>query len=246
MSSAIVFAWRARALRWCLAFVVVLTPLLPAFLGGKGFAAGVPAARPPARSSRPPAKSAPRPDPWLIVPGERVGAITPATSEADLVRLFGADHVTRRPLDTSDATTRPGTIVLGRTLDALEVLWHEDRFLRPERVIVGGGRTRWRTPEGITIGTTLAELVRLNGRPFRLTGFGWEGSGVVTSWEGGRLGARYLPGRSVAMRLGPDRSFGDLSPGEQNAVMGPQEISSSLAALARLGLRVWEIVVLFP
>jgi hypothetical protein len=45
------------------------------------------------------------------------------------------------------------------------------------------GPTKWRTAEGITIGTPLRELERFNRRPFRLAGFAVDGAGAVVSWK---------------------------------------------------------------
>lgn len=187
-----------------------------------------------------------RDDAWAFVPGERVGRITASTSEADLVRIFGREQVERRPLAGDGGDSRVGTIVLGRTLDALEIFWRDDAFLEPERVVIGGGKTRWHGREGLTVGTLLEELVKLNGRPFTLHGFGWERGGTVASWQGGRLGATYRLGETATIRLGPDRGFEDLTPGEREKIRGEREVSSSSPILARLGLRVWEIVLLFP
>ena len=50
-----------------------------------------------------------------------------------------------------------------------------------------GGRTRWRTPQGLTTGLGLAAVERLNRRPFRLSGFDWDYGGTTMSWSGGVL-----------------------------------------------------------
>jgi hypothetical protein len=182
---------------------------------------------------------------WEFVPGVRVGAITARTSESDLARIFGGEHVERRPLPAPDGGWRLGTVVLGKTHDALEILWRDSNFTTPERIIIGGGKTRWRSADGITIGTTLQDLAKLNGRPFQLRGFGREGGGMVVSWEGGRLGGDYRLGETVLVRLGPDQDFGELTDGERRQILGSGTVSSATPSLAKLGVRVWEIVVLF-
>jgi hypothetical protein len=182
---------------------------------------------------------------WLIVPGVRVGPITATTGEDDLVLLFGRERVERRPILVGDGAPRPGTIVLGKTLDALEILWRDDAFQKPEQILIGGGKTRWKSREGITIGTSLAQLVKLNGRHFRFLGFGFDRGGTIVSWEGGRLGRVYRLGTNVSVRLGPDRLFDDLDAAERRRISGEQEISSATAILRKLRLTVWEIVILF-
>ena len=181
----------------------------------------------------------------MVVPGTRVGPITATTSEDDLIRLYGREHVARRPIIVADGESRPGTIVLGRTPDALEVLWSDDAFLQPERVIIGGGKTRWKSPEGVTVGTTLDELTKLNGRPFTFLGFGWEDGGMIVSWNGGRLGRSWDLGSTARIRLGTDRGFDHLTAAEQHTILGDREVSSSNPIVAALGVRIWEIVLLF-
>ncbi len=88
----------------------------------------------------------------------------------------------------------------------IDILWH-DNYARPNVVIIRNGST-W--PVAVTgldkpvaAGTTLEEIERMNGKPFTLTGFGWDLGGYTNGWDGGRLDK---PGR----RLQP---VGTLRPG---------------------------------
>jgi len=125
---------------------------------------------------------------WLIVPGQRVGPITAATTRADLDTLFGKDNVRDGSLGSSEVP-EAATIVLGDdTSAALAVTWDRER---PSTIhICFGTQTgpcRWRTVSGIRIGLPLRELEKLNGRSFQLSGYGSEDEGSVTSWRHGML-----------------------------------------------------------
>lgn len=117
---------------------------------------------------------------WEIVPGERVGPITSATSEADLRRLFGPDALI---LDDE----LPGGAILIPHQDpgsALHVTWC-DRARRAGVCEVGlqSGRFQWRTAQGLRHGLSVDEVVRLNGRPLRI-----EAGGVVHQPAGAIVG----------------------------------------------------------
>jgi hypothetical protein len=148
---------------------------------------------------------------WLIVPGKRVGPITARTTRADLVRWFGEKNVEDTEIVVSDGGREPGTLVFGSQPDAtLGVLWTEEENPdAPVRAIIVcyGSRVpdkcRWHTAEGISFGTDLKTLERLNGRKFKLNGFDWGYGGLVTSWEGARLERLATPCGRVNLRLDP-------------------------------------------
>ena len=133
---------------------------------------------------------------FVIVPGERVGPIDASTTHADLVRMFGASNVTDGNVTVTDAGPEPGSIVFQRDpTKSLTILWNKDK---PQPhisyVIVCQSplpkSCRWHTPMGpyeIAFGTTLKILERINGRPFRLYGFGWDYGGLISFWNDGRL-----------------------------------------------------------
>jgi hypothetical protein len=80
------------------------------------------------------------------------------------------------------------------SLKRIEVLWADSEKRVPKSVYVGGihnaaygDKSLWRTTYGITLGTTLLELERINRKPFRLAGFDWDYSGTVLSWNSGVL-----------------------------------------------------------
>lgn len=117
---------------------------------------------------------------WEIVPGEHVGPITSATSEADLRRLFGPDALI---LDDE----LPGGAILIPHQDpgsALHVTWC-DRARRAGVCEVGlqSGRFQWRTAQGLRHGLSVDEVVRLNGRPLRI-----EAGGAVHQPAGAIVG----------------------------------------------------------
>jgi hypothetical protein len=179
---------------------------------------------------------------WLIVPGSRVGPITAATTHEDLIKLFGATNVVDEEVTVTDGGPEPGTVIFqNRPYDSLSIVWSPEHKIS---VIVAcyvqwpdPKDCHWHTREGITFGTTLKALERLNGRAFQLAGFAFDGSGAVTSWEGGRLAHLSAPScGSVFMRLDPhprnpseerlfdqligDRFFSSTIPGMQ--VLNPE------------------------
>jgi hypothetical protein len=111
----------------------------------------------------------------------------------------------------------------------------------PARLILRGDSTRWSVAEGITLGTTLEELERLNGRPFTLAGFGWDYAGAVTDWRGGRLATPL--GCCVKVYLEPPSSA-QTDPA-YNSVLGDRDYSSDLDAMHRLKPTVQQIFIDF-
>ena len=53
------------------------------------------------------------------------------------------------------------------------------------QLVVINGQSQWSAPKGIKLGTSLAALEKANGRPFKIGGFGDDGSSSVLGWEGG-------------------------------------------------------------
>lgn len=159
-------------------------------------------------------------DDRIIEPGERVGLLTEQTSPESLVAALGAASLEDREVPLGDGLTEPSTVVFpSDSAQRLNVFWgREDGRLLPCRVELRGDTSLWRTSEGVTLGTTLKELEALNGRSFRLFGYGTEGFGTVQSWEGGNLGKRFGSWRSgnwmesqrMIVRLTPSKpDFGD-------------------------------------
>jgi hypothetical protein len=111
-------------------------------------------------------------------------------SAASLVARFGRDQVTTEIIELGEGFTRRGTVVFAADpRRRVEIFWQDSVAERlPETISVRGNTSDWITPTGITLGTSLQSVERLNGRPFHLAGFGFDGSGYITNWAGGRLG----------------------------------------------------------
>src|SRR5665213_199400 len=124
------------------------------------------------------------------------------TTAASLIRQFGAESVKDGEVSNGEEDV-PGTLIFPNTKDAtVEVNWlMPESKSRPERVTIRTQETRWRTPEGISIGTDLKTLERMNRKPFVLAGFDWDRGGAVTSWSGGRLGTPASAACRIALRV---------------------------------------------
>ena len=189
---------------------------------------------------------------WVIEPGARVGRIRADSSEQALVKIYGPQQVKEADIDVGEGMSEPGTILFpddpSRTLS---ILWKDAATrLAPKSIRINSKKSAWRTKNGITIGTSLKRIERLNRKPFRMAGFGFDYSGTILDCDGGRLrelGTRssnkVIRGRTLLLRLDPDPETMD-SKG-YSAVTGDRDFSSGHPAMQKLDPKVYDIVVLF-
>ncbi len=171
-----------------------------------------------------------------------VSVFTSTVSEGDLRRQFGDANVVAGLVEIGEGQTEDGTTLFPHSPeDRVTLLWADIAGRRlPRWVSVRDAASRWRTPEGIGIGTALRSIERLNRRPFRLLGFHWDYGGTVMSWSGGRLEP---PGNHPCwprFRLSP----AGRSP-RTAEVSGDREFSSGHPAMQSLNPRVYEIFLTY-
>jgi hypothetical protein len=121
----------------------------------------------------------------------------------------------------------------------LEVLWNDNATHANPSVIAINGKSQWVAPKGLKLGLPIATLEKMNKRPFKIGGFGADGSASVIGWEGGALSV--LPGGcKVGMRL-----FEDAKAPQQarNAVAGDKELLSNDANVRAVKPAVGEILI---
>ncbi len=130
-------------------------------------------------------------------------AIPADTSAADLAIRFGASNITDGQVYLGEGEYQAGTILFETVPDQrAEIIWTDVGARRtPKFVRIRGEASRWRTPEGLTLGQDLRFVERLNRRPFRLRGFGWDYGGTTTSWAGGVLAQAEPPRCTIWARF---------------------------------------------
>jgi len=142
----------------------------------------------------------------------------PDESETTLVAQFGRENVTDELIEGGGAEgdRNEGTVLFARSSDMRAEIFWKDKVAKqkPEWVRISGLQNRWRSPEGITLGTDLRAVEKLNRHPFRLAGLGFDGAGTVMSWQGGRL---EVPSNSECMLRIPLRPSYNVEPSATEA-----------------------------
>jgi hypothetical protein len=186
---------------------------------------------------------------WRIVPGERVGPVTAATTRADLPRLFPGAPAKDDEIELAEGVLEPATQIAD-----LAIIWSaKDPGAHPARLFIcrGGKRAscQWQTADGITLGVRLDRLEQLNGRPFSIAGFGFDYGGNVLSWNGGKL-ARLDCGPRLILTLDGDRGRDgrltvDLTSEERHSITGDKTVASDTPAMRKVNPAVTELVFQF-
>jgi hypothetical protein len=145
-------------------------------------------------------------------------------------------------IDLGEGFFTLGTVIFPRDASKrVEIVWKDSVAQRsPQSVRVHLGASVWRTPSGVAVGTTLRELERINGGPFRLFGLAFDGSGVVFSWAGRLATPADAPCRFGAAVSDVDASSDSLK-GYYRQVLGDREFSSGHPAFQHLNPRVSEM-----
>jgi hypothetical protein len=175
----------------------------------------------------------------LIVPGERVGAVTPKTTKQDLVKLFGESSLKDKTISGPEGigTFAATEVNLGADKSFL-VVWSDDT--RTKILDVRNLGSAWKTPEGIGVGTSFKQLRRTLGE-FKLTGLGWDYGGYV-NFQGTKL-SRYRG--KLVLGVDADENLAQKFPKDLQAVSGDQQLSSNNPHWKPLGMRVTRMVVVF-
>ena len=134
----------------------------------------------------------------IVIPGERVGPITRATTREDLASLFGEDRLSDEPVHVGEGFTEPGTVVDLGPEQSFTVIWEDSDRTRPG--VIRDFGPAWETPEGIGVGVSFNELKTILGS-FQLYGLGWDCSGALVL-EGSGL-AEY--NRKLVLRVSADQ-----------------------------------------
>jgi hypothetical protein len=96
-----------------------------------------------------------------------------------------------------------------------------------DKIEITHQQTVWHTSQGITIGSTLDQVVTYNGNPIDLYGFGWQFGGAITSFKGGRLETE-LPCFTGTFELG-----GQMSSEDADFIEGAATIHSNFPQLKK-------------
>ena len=184
-------------------------------------------------------------DPWLVLASGVKGSITVQTTREDLVRAYGASNVTDQDTDVGEGEIQSLTVLFaGDPQRRLELLWkNPGKKTEPASASIRGKASRWHAVHGISLGTTLPELERLNGRPFRfaLTNDGTDMAEEHISWQGGLLEKDFQGyGRIVLSLVGP--------PTKEATQKGPSDFGgdSNEPAMRKRNLYVDSITWEFP
>ena len=191
--------------------------------------AAAPAAAKPAKPAAPPRAVA------------CAGVFAKDSTHLKLAQRFEPKNVEFADVDGPDGSRLKATVLFGKDPKGrLEVLWSDEGSRSGTSLIVITGKSAWTGPKGLKLGLTLPALEKLNGRPFRLMGFGAkENAGQVTGWDGGALAV--LPGGcKVGLRLALDPKT---MPEARAAAAGEAEIGSSDPALKAAAPKVAEIII---
>jgi hypothetical protein len=168
------------------------------------------------------------------------GIFSKDTSHLKLAQRYDSRNVVFGPVDGPEGSKINATIVFPNDPKRrLEVLWSNEGSRSDISVIAINGKSQWHAPKGLKLGLAIAALEKMNGKPFKLTGFAADGSASVVSWEGGALNV--LPGGCKAgLRLFADAKSSEAA---RRAVAGSKEFLSNDASVRAVKPTVGEILI---
>lgn len=173
---------------------------------------------------------------YTVIPGQRVGPVTPTTSRQQLAALYGEATLKDGAIAMGEGFSEPGTTVDLGPERHFTVVWLDVDRSRP--LLAKDFGPAWKTPEGLGVGVPYSTVQLLLGN-FQLYGFAWDYGGTL-SLEDSKLDQYY---GNLLVRLAPSETALAQHPEAYNAVMGDVLFPSNDPNFALLELSVHEMVV---
>jgi hypothetical protein len=136
------------------------------------------------------------------------GVFSKDSSHLRLAMTFDSRNVTFTEVDGDNGAKVPASVLFPNDPKRrLEVWWSNPAARNQTYLIVINGKSNWTAPGGMKLGLTLAQLEKLNHKPFKVKGFDKDGTATVSDWDGGTL-ATLAGGCKSGMSLKADPKAG--------------------------------------
>lgn len=167
------------------------------------------------------------------------GPFSKDSSMLKLAMIFDSRNVSFVEEDVSGSKVGASVLFAKDPKRRLEIWWNNPGSRSDTYLILINGQSTWGAPGGMKLGLTLAELEKLNHKPFKLKGFDKDKNATVSDWGGGALAT--LPGGCKSgVSLQPDSKS---APDAVAQFPADKEFSSSDAELRALKPKVSEILI---
>ncbi len=170
------------------------------------------------------------------------GVFARDSSHAKLASAFQSRNVAFTQVDASSGAKVMASVLYAKDPKRrLEVWWSKPASRSDTHLIVINGQSDWIAPGELHLGLTLAELEKLNGKPFKLSGFDKDRIATLSDWNGGQLAT--LAGGckvGISLRADPKTTASTLS-----SLTVDRSFTSSDTALRAANPMVSEILVAY-
>jgi hypothetical protein len=168
------------------------------------------------------------------------GIFAKDSSHLKLAMAYETKNVTFTEVDATGGTKVPASVVFANDPKRrLEVWWSNPAARSETYLIVINGQSTWTAPGGMRLGLNIAQLEKLNHKPFKIKGFDKNGVASVSDWDGGVLAA--LPGNcksGLSLRADPKAAADAVS-----ALTADHEFNSSDPVIRAVKPSVSEILI---
>ena len=131
-----------------------------------------------------------------IVLGKRVGLIKPGMTVTDIGRAYGQQNLKLQKIPGAEGEEIDGAKLFPDTDRELVIVWDPDNDKKQVVFDIRVVGTAWKFDNGLKAGMTIAEVEKINGKPFKIAGFEWDYGGYA-NFEGGKLAGK------VSIRFNP-------------------------------------------
>lgn len=180
---------------------------------------------------------------WICVPGKKVGYINKNATENELRRKYYSQSVKREKINVGENEWVVGTILFPDSKNELQIIWNDTiDFKNPNRIYIRNKETQWRIDNNFTIGSSIKEVEKINGKDFFLLGFGWDYAGTVIDWNKGELDAVR---DFLTVRFDGDSELKKMKVNDSHLLQGDKKIHSSNPTIQKLNPKIYEIIIHF-
>jgi hypothetical protein len=167
------------------------------------------------------------------------GPFSKDSSNLKLAITFDPKNITYSDITVSGSPVGSSVLYGKDPKRRLEIWWQNQANRSGIYLILINGQSTWAAPGGMKLGLTLADLEKLNHKPFKLKGFDKDNNATISDWDGGALAT--LPGGcKFGVSLQPDPKA---SPDAVSALSADKEFTSDDAAMRDVKPKVSEILI---